>query len=68
MKENLVGKAGDGGEREDVFDEVDSCVTRTDAKFRAIFTEAGLEIRKTELQNGLPRELYAVRMYALVPV
>ncbi|KAF1992299.1 hypothetical protein K402DRAFT_321377 [Aulographum hederae CBS 113979] len=52
----------------DIFDEVDSSVTRTDKKFRALFQEAGLKIVATELQKGLPKELYPVRSYALQPV
>jgi protein N-terminal methyltransferase len=39
----------------------------TDEKFREIFEEAGLKIKKTEIQNGLPKELYPVRTYALQP-
>ncbi|CAJ2506407.1 Uu.00g005370.m01.CDS01 [Anthostomella pinea] len=52
---------------EDVFDELDSSVTRQDEKFRAIFEKAGLRIIKTEVQHGFPGELYPVRMYALKP-
>jgi protein N-terminal methyltransferase len=42
-------------------------VDRTDQKFREIFEKAGMKIKKTEIQNGLPKELYPVRMYALQP-
>jgi len=42
-------------------------VGRTDEKFRELFEKAGLKIKKTEIQNGLPTELYPVRMYALQP-
>ncbi|OCK85199.1 hypothetical protein K432DRAFT_377900 [Lepidopterella palustris CBS 459.81] len=49
----------------DIFDEQDSSVTRTDAKFRALFKEAGLRLVSTELQKGFPRDLYPVRIYAL---
>jgi protein N-terminal methyltransferase len=52
---------------EDDFDETDSSVTRTDDKFRALFKEAGLELLSTQLQHGLPKKLYPVRMYALKP-
>ncbi|KAG0648240.1 X-Pro-Lys N-terminal methyltransferase 1 [Hyphodiscus hymeniophilus] len=52
---------------EDIFDELDSSVTRTDQKFRKIYDQAGLNIKKTEIQNGLPNELYPVRTYALQP-
>ncbi|KAI0999597.1 hypothetical protein K3495_g8601 [Podosphaera aphanis] len=51
----------------DTFDELDSSVTRTDEKFRQIFKQSGLKLKKTELQTGFPRELYPVRIYALVP-
>ncbi|ODQ78072.1 hypothetical protein BABINDRAFT_163098 [Babjeviella inositovora NRRL Y-12698] len=50
---------------EDVFDEEDSSVTRTDAKFRQLFEQAGLKLIAVEQQKGLPRELFPVRMYAL---
>ncbi len=52
---------------EDMFDEVDSSVTRTDGKFRKLFEEAGLKIIKTELQTGFPKGLFPVRFYALQP-
>ncbi|KAE9374535.1 hypothetical protein N431DRAFT_405309 [Stipitochalara longipes BDJ] len=61
VKENMCT----GGE--DVFDELDSSVTRCDQKFRDIFEKAGLRIKKTEIQKGLPKELYPVRIYALIP-
>lgn len=51
----------------DEFDAVDSSVTRTDDKFRRLFRDAGLRLVRTELQNGLPKQLYPVRMYALKP-
>ena len=52
---------------EDMFDEVDSSVTRTDGKFRKLFGEAGLKIIRTELQTGFPKGLFPVRFYALQP-
>lgn len=52
---------------EDVYDETDSSVTRTDAKFRHIFEQAGLKLVATEVQKGMPPGLYAVRAYALRP-
>lgn len=52
---------------EDVFDETDSSVTRTDIKFRKMFEDAGLKIVSTELQKGMPTGLYPVRAYALQP-
>lgn len=53
---------------EDDFDDTDSSVTRTDDKFRALFAESGLELFSTQLQHGLPKKLYPVRMYALRPL
>jgi protein N-terminal methyltransferase len=38
---------------------------RTDKKLRDIFGKAGLKIVQTQIQNGLPKELFPVRMYAL---
>jgi protein N-terminal methyltransferase len=52
---------------QDVFDETDSSVTRTDKKFRQLFEDAGLKVVATELQKGLPQGLYPVRAYALQP-
>lgn len=59
VKENITG-----GE-EDLFDELDSSVTRRDDKFRQLFDQAGLEIVRTEVQRAMPKELFPVRMYAL---
>lgn len=53
---------------EDVYDETDSSVTRTDEKFRKLFREAGMKIVASEIQRGMPKELYEVRSYALQPV
>ncbi|KAI5369524.1 Putative alpha-N-methyltransferase NTM1, S-adenosyl-L-methionine-dependent methyltransferase [Septoria linicola] len=52
---------------EDVFDETDSSVTRTDTHFRELFEQAGLKLVSTELQKGFPKALYPVRSYALQP-
>lgn len=52
---------------EDVFDDTDSSVTRSDASFRKIFEKAGLSLKLTEVQRGFPRELFPVRSYALRP-
>jgi len=63
VKENLSNDPADV----DVYDEVDSSVTRTDKKFRKIFQDAGMKLVSTELQRGFPASLYPVRMYALRP-
>lgn len=52
---------------EDVFDEEDSSKTRSDQSFRRIFAQAGWKLLATDLQKGMPRELYPIRMYALKP-
>jgi len=63
VKENMSTEPGG----EDFFDEVDSSVTRSDEKFRDIFKRVGLRIMATELQKGMPQEIYPVRCYALQP-
>ena len=64
VKENL----SNDHRGEDVYDETDSSVTRTDEKFRQIFKDAKLKIVATELQRGMPKGLYDVRSYALQPL
>lgn len=63
VKENMSTNP----DRTDMYDEVDSSVTRTDEKFRKIFREAGMELISTELQLGFPKDfkLLPVRFYAL---
>lgn len=53
---------------EDIFDEDDSSVTRTDEKFRELFIRAGLKLIASDIQKGLPKELFPVRMYCLKPL
>ncbi|KAI1823557.1 alpha-N-methyltransferase NTM1 [Xylaria intraflava] len=52
---------------EDAFDEQDSSVMRQEGTFKRIFESQGLRIIKTELQHGMPDELYPIRMFALKP-
>lgn len=54
-------------EGRDVFDATDNSLTRTDGKFRELFVRANLRIVATEVQKGMPREIYPVRSYALRP-
>lgn len=63
VKENLSTHAYG----EDIFDDLDSSVTRSDQKFRDLFAKANLHVVKFELQTGFPRGLglYPVSMYAL---
>ncbi|KAJ5369640.1 Alpha N-terminal protein methyltransferase 1 [Penicillium cosmopolitanum] len=53
----------------DMFDEEDSSVTRTDEKFRQIFEAAGMDVIKSEIQTGFPKQfkLLPVKSYALRP-
>jgi protein N-terminal methyltransferase len=66
VKENLsTDKNG-----EDEFDETDSSVTRSEAKFESIFEQAGLRVRRTEMQKGgfgKGLGLMPVRMWGLQP-
>ena len=50
-----------------VVDKEDSSITRSDAYFQSIFPKAGLKLLKAQLQQDFPAELFAVRMYCLVP-
>lgn len=63
IKENVSTHA----EGKDMYDELDSSVTRTNEKFQQLFKEAGLRVVKTEVQKGFPKSLYPVRLYALRP-
>ncbi|KAF2132397.1 hypothetical protein P153DRAFT_285042 [Dothidotthia symphoricarpi CBS 119687] len=63
VKENLSTDI----RHKDLYDEEDSSVTRSDETFRSLFKEARLKIVATELQRGMPKELYPVRIYALRP-
>ena len=62
VKENVAG--ADGG---DVVDEGDASITHTEASFRRLFARAGLCVVLVDVQRGFPRELYAVKMFALRP-
>lgn len=42
-------------------------MSRLDEKFREIFKKSGLEMKRTAMQKGMPKNLYPVRMYALQP-
>lgn len=63
VKENLSSMIN----HQDLYDEEDSSVTRSDDKFRRLFKQAGLKIVATEQQRGMPKELFPVRIYALKP-
>lgn len=40
----------------DMYDDLDSNVTRTDAQFRHVFKEAGMELIWSETQSGFPKQ------------
>ncbi|RJE18777.1 DUF858 domain-containing protein [Aspergillus sclerotialis] len=65
LKENMSTDA----DKEDMYDELDNTVTRTDQKFRSLFDRAGLNLIKTEEQSGIPKTLglFPIRFYALRP-
>lgn len=65
VKENLSTDLSE----QDMYDDLDSSVTRTDAKFRKIFEAARMDIIKAEIQTGFPKnfKLLPVKSYALRP-
>ena len=64
VKENLSTNR----EGKDIFDPEDSSVTRTERAWLRLFKDAGLVVKKSELQRGLPvRGLLPVKMWALRP-
>ncbi|RPB00485.1 hypothetical protein L873DRAFT_1804881 [Choiromyces venosus 120613-1] len=64
----IVVKENIASDPDDIYDEEDSSVTRTDPKLRSLFKQAGLKMVRTEIQRGLPKQLYQVRSYALRPL
>ncbi|KPI45853.1 Alpha N-terminal protein methyltransferase 1 [Cyphellophora attinorum] len=64
-----VDLGDDEDEEPDLYDELDSSVTRTERKFDRIFRAAGLKVVKTEIQRGFGKDLglYPVRMWGLQP-
>jgi len=63
VKENLCSEPKN--EPTTVFDEEDSTFTRSDLAFKKIFQDTGLDIISEKIQDGLPKGLYPVKMYAL---
>ncbi|KAL4941097.1 hypothetical protein BDV06DRAFT_195202 [Aspergillus oleicola] len=65
FKENMSTDPGGN----DMYDEEDSSVTRTNEKFRSLFEEARMNVIISELQLGFPKnfKLLPVRFYALRP-
>lgn len=61
VKENIAAEL-------DIFDATDLSITRTDAKFRQLFEIAGYKLIASDVQKGMPKELFPVRMYCLKPL
>jgi protein N-terminal methyltransferase len=51
--------------KENVLRDEDHSITRTSNAYERVFRQAGLVVIRTELQLGLPEELFPVRMWAL---
>ncbi|GAB1600567.1 N-terminal Xaa-Pro-Lys N-methyltransferase 1-B-like [Argonauta hians] len=58
IKENVTTK-------ERVFDETDSSFTRPKSEFISIIKKSGMKVIKSERQEGLPAELFAVYLFAM---
>ncbi|KAJ5113055.1 Alpha N-terminal protein methyltransferase 1 [Penicillium angulare] len=65
LKENLSTDS----DNQDMYDDEDSSVTRTDDKFKQLFAAAGMNVIKSEIQTGFPKQfkLLPVKSYALRP-
>ncbi|GAV26620.1 Putative S-adenosylmethionine-dependent methyltransferase [Pichia membranifaciens] len=64
----LIVKENNTNSDDDLFDPEDSSKTRSDKNFRRLFEQAGWKLIATDLQKGVPRELFPIRMYALKPI
>ena len=58
LKENIVFKRS-------VTDREDSSITRTDKRLKKLISKAGLNVIKQDMQQGFPKGLLKVKMYAL---
>ncbi|TEB36364.1 methyltransferase domain-containing protein [Coprinellus micaceus] len=63
VKENVCGDLD--GKANTVFDDQDSSLTRSDLAWKELFKRAGLKLIREKVQEGLPAELFVVKMYAL---
>ncbi|KAE8183013.1 hypothetical protein CF335_g8451 [Tilletia laevis] len=60
VKENICQEDEDGNERV-IWDDEDHSITRSRKAYERLFEEAGMKIVKSEVQLGLPAELFEVR-------
>ncbi|PPQ87967.1 hypothetical protein CVT25_001046 [Psilocybe cyanescens] len=65
VKENICSDNPDGSAQE-VFDEQDSSLTRSDMAWKTIFKQAGLRLIREQVQEGLPDELFVVKMCVII--
>ncbi|SPO36936.1 related to TAE1 - AdoMet-dependent proline methyltransferase [Pseudozyma flocculosa] len=61
VKENVCQEAADGNETV-WYDDEDHSITRSTKAYERVFAEAGLKVIKCEVQQGLPQELFTVKM------
>jgi len=64
VKENVCCDASDRSAQE-MFDEQDSSLLRSDTAWKDLFKLAGLRLIREKAQEGLPEGLYEVKMYAV---
>lgn len=64
----LIGVKENNASKEALVDDEDSSITRTSDELKELFTKAGLECIKEDVQRGLPVGLFTVRMYMLKPI
>lgn len=64
VKENVCAENDDGSENV-WWDDEDKSITRSTLAYERVFREAGLEVVKCQEQEGLPEELFVVKMWAL---
>ncbi|CAO1637431.1 unnamed protein product [Sympodiomycopsis kandeliae] len=64
VKENVCSEQDDGSENV-WWDEEDKSITRSTLAYERVFQEAGLNVVRCQVQEGLPDELFVVKMWAL---
>jgi protein N-terminal methyltransferase len=66
IKENICSESPEDGVTErSIWDDEDHSITRSTNAYQRVFREAGLELVDTQVQLGLPEELFVVKMWAL---
>ena len=62
FKENTTTVAGQGSF---IVDKEDNSITRSDAHYKQLFHDAGMELVREARQEEFPQELFDVKMYCL---